>query len=102
FGVRENRRFYLVDERGRMVNGKRVRELVGVVPEYDDAVGTLALRLPDGGRVAGEVALGEQVRTDFYGRPVAGHVVEGPFAEALSGLAGEPLRLVRTDEPGAG
>lgn len=102
FGVRENRRFYLLDERGRMVNGKRVGPLVGVLPEYDDAAGSLALAFPDGGRVEAEVRPGESVTADFYGRAVPGRVVEGPFAEALSGLAGEPLRLVLTDEPGAG
>ena len=39
FGVRENRRFYLVDDNGRMINGKVVGPLVRVVPDYDDAVG---------------------------------------------------------------
>ncbi len=53
FGVRENRRFYLVDDDGRMINGKVVGPLVGVVPNYDDAVGHLALQFPDGSRRGG-------------------------------------------------
>ena len=40
--------------------------------------------------------------TNFYGRPVAGHLVNGGFSEALSTFAGRPLGLVRVDEPGDG
>jgi len=50
----------------------------------------------------GPVALGEAVGTNFYGRPVAGRLVNGTFADALSEHAGRSLRLVRVDEPGAG
>jgi uncharacterized protein YcbX len=102
FGARDNRRFYLVDEGGRMVNGKVAGPLVRVLPSYDDAGGTLALRFPDGGVVADEVAVGSQVTTSFFGRPVAGRIVEGPFAAALSDFAGMTLTLVRTERPGEG
>ena len=64
--------------------------------------GASRMKLPDGSVVDGEVELGEQVETDFYGRPVHGRVVNGPWADALSALAGLPLTLVRADEPGAG
>jgi uncharacterized protein YcbX len=73
-----------------------------VVPEYDEQAGTLALRFPDGRVVDGTVEVGEEVTTSFFGRPVAGRLVAGPWAEALSGLAGRPVRLVRVNEPGAG
>jgi uncharacterized protein YcbX len=102
FGVRDNRRFYLVDDNGRMINGKVVGSLVRVVPEYDDAAGSLALHLPGGDVVAGDIVVGELLTTSFFGRPVAGCVVEGPWSDALSGLAGRTLRLVRTEEPGHG
>jgi uncharacterized protein YcbX len=49
-----------------------------------------------------EIELGEALVTDFYGRPVAGRLVGGPFSAALSAFAGRPLRLVRVDEPGDG
>ena len=99
FGVRENRRFYLVDDNGRMMNGKVLGSLVRVVPDYNEETGRLALHLPDGDVVAGDVAVGEILTTSFFGRPVAGRVVEGPWSEALSDVAGRSLRLVRTDEP---
>jgi MOSC domain-containing protein len=102
FGVRENRRFYLVDDNGRMINGKVIGPLVRVVPDYDEEACRLALNLPNGDVVAGDVAVGELLTTSFFGRPVAGRVVEGPWSEALSGLAGRPLRLVRTEHPGHG
>ena len=101
-GVAENRRFHLIDARGRLVNGKRLGTLVRARPSYDPAVEHLALRLPGGEVVDGPAdALGEGVVTVFYGRPVRGRLVEGPFAEALSQLAGEPLRLVRPESPAA-
>jgi hypothetical protein len=102
FGVRENRRFCVVDDDGRMVNGKVMGPLVRVVPEYDDSAGTLALHLPDGEVVGGEVRLGEELTTTISRRPVAGHVVDGPWSEALSELAGSSLRLVQTSQPGDG
>jgi uncharacterized protein YcbX len=102
FGVPENRRFYLVDRDGRLVNGKRLGPLVQVVPTYDAVAGTLALRFPNGEVVAGPLELDGRATTTFYGRPVDGRVVAGPWAEALSAWAGSPLRLLQTDEPGAG
>ena len=102
FGVPENRRFYLVDESGRLVNGKRFGPLVQVVPEYDPTASTLSLRLPDGDVVAGEVVLGESIVTVFYGRPVRGRVVVGPWSDALSSLAGTRLVLAETEQRGAG
>lgn len=101
-GVRENRRFYVLDAGGRMLNGKRLGPLVGVVPDYDEAAGRLALTFPAGETVAGAVETGERVVADFYGRPVEGRLVEGPWGRALSAFGGRSLRLVRVDAPGGG
>lgn len=97
-GVEENRRFHLVDRDGRLFNGKHTGALVRVRPRLDGP--RLELAFPGGGVVAGEIELGEPVETSFYGRPVAGRIVVGPWAKALSEHAGEPLRLVRPDAPG--
>lgn len=97
-GVDDDRRFHLVDAAGRLFNGTGCGPLVQVRPEWDTRAGRLSLRFPDGHAVVGEVALGEPVETDFYEkRVVPGRVVEGPWEEALSSYAGEPLRLVRVD-----
>lgn len=100
-GVTENRRFHLVDERGRFVNLLRRGDLVRVGAEYDAARERLRLTFPDGAIADGEVAPGERVTTDFYGRDVPGRVIAGPWGEALSRYAGLELRLVRSERPGA-
>ena len=99
-GVATNRRFYLIDERGRLFSGYKFGPLVRVRPEYDAERDHLALRFPDGEVAAGGVELGEPVETDFYGRPVTGRVVRGPWADGLSALARKPVRLVKADAGG--
>ena len=99
-GIKGDRAFYLVDDEGRLVNGKRAGGLFQAVAEADDS--RLRVRLPDGTLVAGKVELGRTVETNFFGRPVRGRVVHGPWGEALSALAGLPVTLIRADEPGAG
>lgn len=94
----EDRRFYIVDAERRLVGGVKHGPLVQVQPDWD-GVGRLALTFPDGERADGEVELGEPVETDFYGkRTVAGRVVRGPWAGALSEYASAPLSLVRVEE----
>jgi uncharacterized protein YcbX len=100
-GVGNDRRFYVVDADGRLVNNKTCGELVQVRPEVSVDASRLTLVFPSGEAVGGEIGLGDAVETSFYGRPVSGRFVQGPWSEALSDHAGRPLRLVRTDEPGA-
>jgi uncharacterized protein len=97
-GVRGDRRFYLVDEAGALTNAKRAPLLLTVRPEVHD--GRILLRFPDGAVVEGEIALADSLETSFYGRPVTGRVVEGPWNEALSELARKRLRLVKADREG--
>ena len=100
-GVRENRRFYLIDERGRMVNSKRVGELQTVVSEYSDADRRLKLVFADGHALEDEVRLGDPVETSFYSEPKAARLVDGPWSQALSAVAGRSLRLVEPLDGGA-
>src|SRR5512141_3037991 len=83
-GPAENQRLHLVDAEGRRYNQLRKAALVQVKPDYDPAAGRLALHFPDGSVADGEIALGEEMTTDFYGREVAGRLVVGPWSEALS------------------
>jgi uncharacterized protein len=101
-GAPGDRRFHLVAEDGRLINGKLASQLFQVSAESDTEGTSLTLRFPDGSMLQREVDLGEAVETSFYGRPVSGRIVNGSFAAALSELAGMPLRLVRVDEPGTG
>jgi hypothetical protein len=101
-GVVGDRRYAMIDERGNLASGKRFGPLVRVVPTSAVEPASLVLALPDGRAVGGAVEVGEPVHTVFYGEARAAHLVLGDYAEALSELAGEPLRLVRMDEPDGG
>jgi uncharacterized protein YcbX len=93
-GVAGDRRFWLVDANRRLVNGKRHPELMRVLPEWDEASRRLTLAFPDGSVVAGEVEPGEPFTVDLYGTPHPSRTVPGPWQEALSQFAGEPLTLL--------
>lgn len=93
-GVSEDRCFYLVDKRGRMVNGKQLAALNEVVAAYEHDARTLALTFPDGTSVLGDVEPGERIDTRFYSRPAPAHALRGGFSEALSEHVGRPIRLV--------
>jgi uncharacterized protein YcbX len=99
-GLVEDRRFYLVDDHGRLVDRLRASTLVRVVAETNPDATWLRLTLPDGRIVEGDVRLDEPVRTDIYNRLAIGHVVGGPWAAALEPFAGRPVLLVRCDLPG--
>jgi uncharacterized protein YcbX len=83
-----------------LVNAKRVPGLLAVRPAVEN--GRLALQLPDGATYESDVVLGEEVETSFYGRPVAGRIVEGPWTEVLSELARRPIRVAQTEHEGDG
>lgn len=102
YGVAENRRVHLIDEAGLLTNDKRAIRLSLVACHLDLAAGTLALRFPEGDEVAGELVLGAPNTTSFFGRPVDGHELSGPWSKALSDWIGLDLRLVMSDEIGAG
>ena len=101
-GVAENRRFYIVDDAGERFGLLRHGRLALVRADYEPDAERLLFTFPDGESVGGEVELDGAVTTDFYGRPVEGRIVRGPWSEALSAYAGRPLRLVKADRPGAG
>jgi uncharacterized protein YcbX len=99
-GVRANRRFFLVDERNRMVNAKHLGTLNAVVAEYDDDARLLRMTLPDGRTLEDEIRLGDEITARFYSGQLVGRLVAGPLSGALSELLGQPLRLA--EAPGAG
>ncbi len=102
-GVRENRRFYVIDDGDRMLNGKQLGELSSVIADYCDARRTLKLTFPNGLEVEGDLQpAGPAVTTRFFSRTARAQILAGPWSEALSGHAGRPLRLVEADaETGA-
>ena len=100
-GVIEDRRFYLIDEHGHILDRLRAGTLVQVAAETNPAATWLRMTFPDGRVVEGDVVLDEPVKTHVYGREAYGRVVGGPWAAALQPFAHDrPLLLVRCDRPG--
>jgi uncharacterized protein YcbX len=95
-GVLANRRFHIVDDNGRRYSQIRNGRLVQIKPSYDPEREHLALTFPDGTTAQGTIELDEEITTDFYGRPVKGRIVRGPWADALSQWFDRPLRLVQS------
>lgn len=93
-GVVGDRRFWLVDEDGRLANGKRFPQLMQIRPEWDESTRTLAFDLPGGERIEGVVEPGEPVDAVLYGESHPSRRVAGPWQEAISDLAGEPLTML--------
>jgi uncharacterized protein len=95
FGVLGNRRFHVIGEDGRLLNGKQVGELQQIRPIWSEQDRMLVLRFPDGGVAEGTVELDGPVTTVFYGREVEGRLVEGPWTETLTEFLGREVRLVQ-------
>ena len=93
-GAAGDRAFYVVDEDGAMVNGKRLGVLQTVTADYDRSREVLGLRLGDGERIEAPVQLGARIDTTFFGAPRRARLLDGPLSQALSGHAGRDLRLV--------
>jgi uncharacterized protein YcbX len=100
-GVRENRRFFLIDDEDEMVNATHLGPLQSIVSEYDDSSRRLSLKFPDGRVLEDDVRLGDEVITRFYSDPFPARVVQGAFSQAISEHAGKDLRLVEAGEHGA-
>lgn len=98
-GVRGDRRFYFVTERGRLFSNKDHGPLQLVHADYDAEADSLSLRFADGEVVDGEVARGEVVETTFHRQPRPARLVTGPWADAVSELIGRPVRLVEPERP---
>ena len=100
-GVRENRRFLLVDEQGEMVNATHLGLLNTIVSVYSDAERRLSITFPDGRMLEDEVRLGDEVTARFYDEEMPTRLVEGGWSDAISRYVEKPLRLVEAADVGA-
>jgi uncharacterized protein YcbX len=99
-GVAQDRRFFLVDDADRLVDRIVSGRLVQVAAWTDAAASRLTLTFPDGTVVDGPIELGDPIEAFVHTRVAAGHLVVGPWAEALEPFAGRRVRIVRCDRPG--
>ena len=93
-GVVGDRRFWMINDQGRLVNGKMCPALMQIHSAWDEAAGHLALRFPDGVELAGAIELGDPVEATLYGEPHPSRKVIGPWQDAISRFAGFPLTLL--------
>ena len=93
-GLRGDRRFHFIGDDGRLLNNKDCGPLQLVRSEHDEQTDLLALQLPDGALVSATVERGEEVATRFHSRERPATLIHGPWAEAVSALVGERVRLV--------
>jgi MOSC domain-containing protein len=99
-GVVEDRRFYLIDDQGRHIDQLVSGALVQVKAHTDPDATRLRLALPDGSVIDEAVELGEAIETTIVNRIAVGHVVVGPWGDALEPFAGRRIRIVRCDRAG--
>jgi len=98
-GVVEDRRFFLVDDTDRLIDRTVIGELVQIAAETDQGATRLRLAFPDGTVIDEPVELGGPVDVPIYDRRSVGHVVEGPWATALSAFTDRAIRLIRCAGP---
>ena len=102
-GAVGDREFFVIDGRDRLLSVWKTGRLVRFRAAHDVPSGRIALSTAEGQVCDGPARLGTPVIADFYrSRKIAGTVVEGPWNAMLSDAAGEPVRLVRANDPGAG
>src|SRR5260370_35884259 len=77
-GVAGNRRFWLLDEDGRVFNNKRCGPMQLIQQKWDETTRTLALTFPNGERVKGVVELGAAAVGEPLARPIAQTPSIGP------------------------
>jgi len=98
-GAQGNRRFFVIDERDRMISGTALGSLCAVIADYDASDDRLSLMFPDGTVVAAPVQIDGSLPVKFYSHTVEGQILAGPWSDALSHHTSKRLRLVR--RPGA-
>ena len=93
-GAANDRRFFVIDERDRMRNGKQLGSLQAVIALPEN--GRLRLEFPDGSVVDEQLELGDELTAQVFSHHVTGRLVLGPWSQALSDFCGQPLRLLET------
>jgi uncharacterized protein YcbX len=94
-GIPGDRAFVLLDERDEVATLRKYGALAQAGSQFDPQSGRLVVTLPDGRKLSGTADGGRPQAVLMFGRDLQGTIVEGPWAEALSELAGARMRLMR-------
>ena len=93
-GVVDDRTFFLVDDTNQSLNQARRLPLCQATAAFDGEI--LSIVLPDGSLVVGDTPTGERFTAGFDMKStIEATLVPGPWRDALSEWAGEPVRLAR-------
>ncbi len=98
-GITNDRRFYLVNEHGRLLTRRQVGRLAQLVTSWDAVSEQLRIEFPDGSVVEGRPELDRPVWTIVWGRRVRGRALQGDWMEAISEFCGQPALLMMSDLP---
>jgi len=102
-GARGDRDLLVVDDADCLLSITRTGAFAGLTAIYAEGRASLSIQSDGKTLVADTLRIGTPTIVRCWGgRRVAGHVVLGPFAEALTQRAERAVRLVRCDAPGAG
>jgi MOSC domain-containing protein len=93
-GIPGDRRFALLDGRGRVATQREIGALAQIRSRFDLARGELALVMPDGTEVAATVNGGRPTSVKLWDRVIEGRAIDGPWSEAVSEAAGRPLTML--------
>lgn len=98
-GVPDDRRYALLTEDGRLLDGTKFGPIVQVRAALERTNGSerLTVTLPSRGVTDGEVRLDEPMEIEVYGRAFTVRRVIGPWSEVLAAHVGRPLTLVRVE-----
>ena len=98
-GIRDDRRFYLVNGNGRLLTRRQVGKLAQLSASWDEASERLSIKFPDGTELAGPPELDRPVWTIVWGRRVRGRALQGDWTAAISEFCGQPAILMMSDLP---
>ena len=97
-GAAGDRRFFLIDQRDRLINGMLLGELQGLVASFDEPSARLTFEFPDGAVVQDTISLGAPIMTKRGSNEFrTAREVAGPWGPALSAWADRPVRLMHTE-----
>jgi uncharacterized protein YcbX len=101
-GAVGDRDFMVLNADNKVISITRCGPLVRMTAGWDPACGQLTITADDGASCQDEILLGEQVVGEYWGTRRRGRLVIGPWNALISRIAGQGLRLVKCDDPGAG
>ena len=98
-GIMDDRRFYLVNQQGRLLSRRQVGKLAQLVASWDPSDELLRIEFPDGSVLEGTPELDRPVWTIIWGRRVRSRALMGDWMRAISEFCGQPAMLMMSDLP---